>query len=100
MCPAQPAGDTLAAEHVSSVFSLVVMSRAGVFTIPLPAAGELTLGRGEDCGFVLEDPKASRLHAVVRVGRGVEVIDLGSRNGTVHANRRLEARVPAPLAVE
>jgi transcriptional regulator of acetoin/glycerol metabolism len=43
----------------------------------------LTVGRGEDCDIALADASASRVHArLVPTSEGVEVVDLGSRNGT------------------
>lgn len=44
--------------------------------------GELRVGR-EDADILVEDPEASRHHAVVaRTGGSVTIRDLGSRNGT------------------
>jgi len=49
-------------------------------------AGELVVGREEGCGLVVDDALVSRHHARFRVtDQGVEVEDLGSRNG-VHVN--------------
>lgn len=43
----------------------------------------LTVGRGEDAGLVIDDPEISRAHAVLgSTGKGLEVEDLGSLNGT------------------
>lgn len=56
-------------------------------------AGELVVGREEGCGLVLDDALVSRHHARFRVAdQGVEVEDLGSRNG-VHVNG---TRITAP----
>jgi hypothetical protein len=44
---------------------------------------EITLGRGSSCEIQIEDPLASRRHAVIRFHEGVFLIeDLGSSNGT------------------
>lgn len=44
----------------------------------------LTIGRLPECDIVLEDSKVSRRHAEVRRdGMGVNVVDLGSTNGTM-----------------
>ena len=52
--------------------------------------GDVVLGR-ENADLVLPDPEVSRRHAVVRPAeRGVEIEDLGSRNGTFVDERRLE----------
>jgi class 3 adenylate cyclase len=45
--------------------------------------GQLTVGRGEGADLVIDDPEISRAHAVLAsTGHGVEIEDLGSRNGT------------------
>jgi DNA-binding NtrC family response regulator len=71
---------------------LLVMSRRGCRVVTLPPNGEISIGRGADCDLALEDAKASRRHAILRVGRDVEIVDLGSRNGTVVDGRRLSPR--------
>lgn len=44
---------------------------------------ELTLGRSSYASIVVNNPLASREHAIVRLTGGkLEVVDLGSRNGT------------------
>jgi len=67
----------------------------------LPAGGRLyldhggTIGRDAGCDLVLRDPRVSRHHARVEQGeRGVEIVDLASRNGTVVDGRRVDR---APL---
>ena len=53
---------------------------------------ELILGREGD--IVVDDPEASRRHAAVRPARqGVEVEDLGSRNGTLVDGHRVEGKL-------
>jgi transcriptional regulator with PAS, ATPase and Fis domain len=58
---------------------------------------ELTLGRLPESGVVLDDPAVSRRHAVIRPrdGGGHVLIDLGSANGTLIDDRRIE--IPTPL---
>lgn len=65
--------------------------------MPLDPARELLIGREPPAELVLPDPSVSRQHARVVVRNGaVELIDLGSRNGTqvnrapVHGRRVLE----------
>ncbi len=74
------------------------MSRRGVRALALPEKGELLIGRGPDCGVLLEDSRVSRNHALLRVGDEVELIDSGSRNGTRLGGRLLEARERVVLA--
>jgi diguanylate cyclase (GGDEF)-like protein len=52
----------------------------------------ITLGRGPGADVVLQDERASKVHCSVRVGPGdaVEVVDLGSRNGTFVDGERIE----------
>jgi DNA-binding NtrC family response regulator len=68
---------------------LLVMSRRGCRVVTLPPHGEISIGRGADCDVALDDAKASRRHAILRIARDVEIVDLGSRNGTVVDGRRL-----------
>jgi pSer/pThr/pTyr-binding forkhead associated (FHA) protein len=57
-------------------------SPLGPIVIPLDRE-RLRLGRDASNDVVLDDPNVSRLHATVVARKGqVEVIDLGSRNGT------------------
>ena len=52
--------------------------------------GELVIGR-ENASLTLEDPELSRRHAVIRpVEDGAEIEDLGSLNGTLVNERRIE----------
>jgi DNA-binding winged helix-turn-helix (wHTH) protein len=58
--------------------------------------GENVLGRDPDAGVWLCDPSISRHHARIVVTGGEAVLeDLGSKNGSFHAGRRLDG--PAPL---
>ena len=43
----------------------------------LPAAGEVTIGRGESSAVRVDDPSVSRQHAVLRVGQGLEIEETG-----------------------
>jgi pSer/pThr/pTyr-binding forkhead associated (FHA) protein len=58
--------------------------------------GEVTLGRSSYASIVVNNPLASREHAVIRFaagGGGLEVVDLGSKNGTfVNGDRVVGAR--------
>jgi pSer/pThr/pTyr-binding forkhead associated (FHA) protein len=51
---------------------------------------ELTLGRSNYASIVVNNPRASREHAVVRAaGSKLEIMDLGSRNGTLVNGTRI-----------
>jgi predicted component of type VI protein secretion system len=53
--------------------------------------GDTVIGRGDDCDFFIDDPTASRRHAVVRwEGDRFAVVDLGSSNGTFLNGVRVE----------
>jgi pSer/pThr/pTyr-binding forkhead associated (FHA) protein len=52
---------------------------------------EVVVGR-EDAGLTIEDEEISRRHAVIRPGNdGIEIEDLGSRNGTFVNGVRIES---------
>ncbi len=68
---------------------MLVVNDRGVFQVVLPAAGELTVGRGSECGLPLGDRNLSRRHAALRIGARLEVVDLGSLNGTRVGGRSL-----------
>jgi hypothetical protein len=82
--------------------SLVAGPRLVVLTGP--AAGERralgadqTVGRGSRAAIRIRDPRASRLHARIRIGPGGATIeDLGSKNGVRLNGVRIE-RAPSPL---
>ena len=75
--------------------ALVVLHGSALRTYLLPARGEVVIGRGEGCEVQIGDTKLSRKHAVLRIGDGVEITDLGSRNGTFIGTKRLRAESPA-----
>lgn len=54
-------------------------------------SGELTLGRSSYASIVVNNPLTSREHAIIRpVAGGLEVVDLGSKNGTFVNGARLQ----------
>ncbi len=49
----------------------------------IPIHGRIEIGRGPDCGLVLDEPEMSRRHAMIEVTPGeIYLRDLGSSNGT------------------
>jgi pSer/pThr/pTyr-binding forkhead associated (FHA) protein len=75
---------------------LVVFSNNGLAN-EYPLEGpELVIGRDPECQIRLNNPQVSRRHARLLIeGERVMVSDLGSRNGTFVAGRRIES--PTPL---
>ena len=61
--------------------------------------GFVRLGRGSECGIVVDDPRVSRSHAALHVTENVMLTDLGSANGTKLGNERLGPGEVRPLAV-
>ncbi len=66
----------------------------GLNVLPL-SDGENVLGRDPAADVWIGDVSVSRHHARIRVQGGEAILeDLGSKNGTFHAGRRLEGPVP------
>jgi DNA-binding NtrC family response regulator len=78
---------------------LLVVTGAGSFAFALPIQGAITVGRADECELRVDDAKLSRRHAIVRVGEIVEVMDLGSSNGTRIGAKKLDANAPVAIAV-
>ncbi len=58
--------------------------------VPLPADGEVTLGRQPTCEVHLDDERVSRAHARLTLSGGqATVTDLGSQNGTLLNDERI-----------
>src|SRR4051812_26882637 len=81
----------------SAGFHLVVMGPAVFETVPLPAMGELVIGRSRGADVALGDQLASRRHARLRVGEVFTIEDLDSANGTLLRGERLPPGRPAAL---
>jgi len=74
---------------VSRTLSKWKLARADGTSIFLPV-GLTTIGRGEMNNIRIEDGKASRFHAEIQcLGEELELVDLGSTNGTFVNGRRV-----------
>jgi DNA-binding NtrC family response regulator len=63
-------------------YQLVTFAGDEIRTFDLPSAGEVTIGRDEASTVRIDDLSVSRRHAVLRVGKALEIEDLGGANGT------------------
>lgn len=79
--------------------TLLVMVDQDVKSFPLPASGEITIGRGTRCDVAIDHPTLSRSHLVLRLGTTIEVIDQGSANGTQLRGARLPAHEAVGISV-
>ncbi|HEX3695120.1 MAG TPA: sigma 54-interacting transcriptional regulator [Polyangia bacterium] len=81
---------------------LLVMSPDVFASHPLPASGALAIGRSSRAAVHIDDPMASREHAVLRVASqdGAPVLaieDVGSANGTRVRAGAIRAGQPVPI---
>jgi two-component system response regulator AtoC len=65
-----------------AALELLVVASDGVRVTPLPARGQVMLGRGDECEVRIENRSVSRRHAVIHIGEALRIEDLGSANGT------------------
>src|SRR5215475_13938366 len=68
-------------------FHLLLMTPASFGSRPLPASGSVNIGRSSKCVVQIDDPMASREHAVLHIstegaGTTLSIEDVGSANGT------------------
>jgi transcriptional regulator with PAS, ATPase and Fis domain len=77
---------------------VLVVGEDQMLTRPLPADGELVLGRDPECGLPLVHARISRRHARLFIERGeVRIEDIGSTNGIKVDGVRLERGRPVVL---
>ncbi len=76
---------------------LLVFSGETLSTHPLPAGGQLVIGRADECHIQVDVPALSRKHALIRVGPPLTVEDLGSVNGTRLRGEKLVSGTRAVL---
>jgi molecular chaperone DnaK (HSP70) len=83
---------------ITSDMNLWKIISAEKIPILLPM-GRTTVGRNKDCGLLIDDVKVSRLHAEFLASqKNLELVDLGSTNGTYVNSERLTPNQPRPLA--
>jgi DNA-binding NtrC family response regulator len=97
--PNEQATSTIHRAHVL-VDPLPVILRPGVPAEPSELrleGGKCIVGSGSRASLVLDSPTVSRAHAeLTLVPEGVQVKDLGSRNGTFYLGQRIDSAILAP----
>jgi DNA-binding NtrC family response regulator len=88
-----------AAAPTAGELFVTVLAPSHSYSVPLPASGELRVGRGEECDVRVDDPRVSRVHVVLHVDGSVSVVDQGSSNGTQVGDELLAPREARPLAI-
>jgi two-component system, NtrC family, response regulator AtoC len=76
---------------------LIITGESLFLSQPLPATGELVIGRAADADVRVDHPSVSREHAVLRIGAPITIEDLGSANGTRLRGRPLAPRQPIEI---
>ena len=110
---AEPGSGGAVLPQIREAYQLVIFSGEELRTFDLPETGEVMIGRDEGSTLRIDDPSVSRNHAVLRVGRTLEIEDLGGANGifvrekpgpggspdTLHLNVRQLVRRKMEIAV-
>jgi DNA-binding NtrC family response regulator len=81
----------------SAGLRLIVFCGGQVSSHPLPRAGEIVIGRGEDAHVRIDHVTVSRRHATLLLGEKVRLVDHGSFNGTSIGGKKIAPNVPVPL---
>jgi two-component system, NtrC family, response regulator AtoC len=76
---------------------LLVIGRTRMETIRLPSSGEVRIGRSASCAVILTEPSIGEEHALLRIGRSIALVDLGSGQLTAIGQERLEPGAAATL---
>jgi two-component system response regulator AtoC len=90
-------GDLLAQERD---LRLVVSTKDGLKYFDLPKAGQMTIGRTSDNDICIDDASLSRVHAMIKIGNPLKIVDLDSLNGTYLRSEPLESKAPVPFALD
>ena len=78
-------------ETAADAYLLCIVEGAS-WTVPMPVAGELNIGRDDTCALAIQDPLISRRHALVTVLPDVvRLTDLESKHGTTVNGEKLAA---------
>jgi two-component system response regulator AtoC len=72
---------TVGGRSAGVALQLVAFLGDQIRTFDLPAAGAVTIGRGEENGVRVEEPSVSRRHAVLHVGDDLAIEDVSGANG-------------------
>ena len=86
------AGDSISSNnsHNTNHEWFIDFSEKDSEVVRIPIHGEIVLGRGKDCGLILNDSSASRRHASIRwTDEGLYLQDLNSTNGVTVNNARV-----------
>ncbi|HMG24531.1 MAG TPA: sigma-54-dependent Fis family transcriptional regulator, partial [Kofleriaceae bacterium] len=77
--------------------SIVVLGEHQLISHPLPAAGEISLGRSPSCDVPIAEKSISRRHAILRIADVITIEDLASANGTRVGGAAIDAHRPTPV---
>jgi len=83
----------------SARLRLIVFCGGQVSSHPVPRAGELVIGRGEDAHVRIDHVTVSRKHATILLGEQPLIVDHGSFNGTSIGGRKIAPNTPAALGI-
>ncbi len=78
---------------------LLVLGDTAVTSQPLPETGDVIIGRSERCDVRIQDESISRQHAILRLGVDITVEDLGSVNGTMVGDVRVDKGMSQALSI-
>lgn len=77
---------------------LLILQAGDVRAVALPTTGSLKVGRAEDADVRIDSDSISRRHAMLHIGDGLEVEDVGSSNGTKVGGQKIERNVRVQVA--